>query len=140
MLDVSQIKEITNKAIKEYIDVFGLQGWRLELVYAIPKDENPSLVYAQTTLSHERQRATIVINPTAFETEEELHETIRHELYHLVVSPFEILFHALPNEHRVLLEIVEEAIVRGIERMYGGLMDKEGSECQSPLCKQSKPE
>lgn len=124
MLDISQIKETTEKAIEFYKVAFGLRDWRISVEYGIPKAENPELIYAQVDAIYERQRATILINPTMFTDEEQLLETIRHEMFHLITSPVSMLYNFLPEQHQALIQYIEESIIRGLERMYEGMLQK----------------
>lgn len=131
MLDVTRIKEITEKAIDFYKTTFGLKDWRISVEYGIPKSENPELIYAQVDAIYERQRATILINTTLFTDEKQLLETIRHEMFHLVTSPIQLLYSFVPQEQQALIEFVEESIVRGLERMYENMNEGDSTNGQA---------
>lgn len=108
----------------DYLAAYGLTGWFVQVEYG-HADNAAGMCLAEP----EYEQATIWLDPEAFSTLEQLDETFRHELSHIVESPvmlfWEAVRHFFPDTatekamQRVMLNS-RELIVRNIERMHTG--------------------
>lgn len=110
---INAMLEKASSLIERYKVLFGLQDWRIRITLSKNIDGD---TYAKVAASFERQLADIEINPATFTSEDELEAVIRHELFHLITSPILLLLDRKVDAD--LYHFVNEAVVRGIERMF----------------------
>lgn len=97
-----------------------LDHWDIIIKYSTSKQ-----LFAQvTSILPEYERATMYLFWNQIDNEQDLEDTIRHELIHLVLSPFNkaenMLIKSVKDRHRRKVlqeycEVMEELVVRKIE-------------------------
>jgi hypothetical protein len=112
----------------------GIPHWGIVCTYEpIPSADDDWQHRADCQIAVNYNKALIRFNPEAFDDEADLVKTIRHELFHIVLSPYDVFLAVV----RPLLEPTEvvgemaraawtHAIEQGVvnlERMYLGLTD-----------------
>lgn len=85
-MDKSKCCEIVDANIEGMKAQFNLQQWRIQINYE-PLEE---YCVAQCFMATAYQRATIKIDPEQHETEDEVVDSLRHELLHIVLAPYNI--------------------------------------------------
>ena len=109
----------------------GLHQWEISVGYAAePADDDGSLKRGECTRLIDYHSAHISLNPDAFADDAAVLVTLRHELFHIVLAPFDLYTSAvdrieLPEVAVELLDRVRdhaiERAVAGLERMWVGL-------------------
>lgn len=133
-MDRSAVKAIVNRDIQPLMRAFGIPHWNIivEFEPASP-DETGWQLKGECFPSIDYEKARITLNPEAFENEDELLCTLRHELYHIVLSPFDLFMQSvdetLGDNHqarasleRVWTHAIEMAVIN-LGRMFVGLME-----------------
>ena len=130
-MDRSVVESIVNDHITRLTSQFGLHQWEISAGYhPEPADDEGSLKRGECTRLIDYHIAHISLNPDAFADEAAVLATLRHELFHVVLSPFDLYTSAverieLPEIAEELLERVRdhsiERCVAGMERMWVGL-------------------
>ena len=110
---------------------FGLHYWEISVGYdpALGSEED-GVTRGECSRLVDYQSAHICLNPEAFECEKSVLLTLRHELFHIVLSPFDLYTSAverleMPDQAVELLERIRdhaiERAVAALERMHCGL-------------------
>lgn len=131
-MDRSKVKEIVDAHINEYKNLFGIDHWRVEVDYDLRNDRTEIGWTAGTcTKLVDFEEAGISFDVEAMEDECQVLRVLRHELFHIVLAPFDILTNALlpvVEKDDVLCRMCEkirqhavEKAVINLERMYRGL-------------------
>ena len=130
-MDRSVAEKIVTQHIPELAKRLGLSYWSISFDFAPIAEDDGDPVYGSCRSLVDYQSATIALNPGEFATEAEILETLRHELFHLVLSPFNLFAEAVSKAFdsddraaavlgRVLTHAKEQAVA-GLERMHAGL-------------------
>jgi hypothetical protein len=134
-MDSSAVRAVVEKELEPLMNRLGLGHWRVVVGYEPHTSEDTDCIPAgRCTPLVDYNSARIVLNPEAFEADEDLLKTLRHELFHLVVSPYHVYLHAvsasLPDKSplapvldEVWIHAMEMAVIN-LERMYFGLTRK----------------
>jgi hypothetical protein len=130
-LDRSAVERVVRAHLPRLSGQLGLHQWEISAGYsAEPPDDDGSLKRGDCTRLIDYQSAHISLNPEAFADEAAILVTLRHELFHIVLAPFDLYTSAverieLPEVAEELLERVRdhaiERVVAGLERMWVGL-------------------
>jgi hypothetical protein len=134
-MDRSELKAIVDAHVDSLIAALGLSDWRLVIEY----DRCPSGGPGEAVRYLSRQRARIYLDHdemsgsgvvAAGSPEDYALEILRHELFHVLLAPFDTLHDAMTagmEDSRekqclnLLFDEAQEAGVRAIERMWPGL-------------------
>jgi hypothetical protein len=117
--------------VDEDLDVLkralGIEAWEIGLSYAPEAaDAEGSLLRGDCTRLVDYQSAHISLNPEAFESDADVARTLRHELCHVVLAPFDLYTSAverleLADDAREVLERLKDHVleraVAALERM-----------------------
>jgi len=130
-LDRSAVERVVLEHLPRLSVQLGLHQWEISAGYAAePADDDGSLKRGECTRLIDYHSAHISLNPEAFADEAAVLVTLRHELFHIVLAPFDLYTSAverieLPEVAEELLERVRdhaiERAVAGLERMWVGL-------------------
>ena len=122
-MDKSQCKAIVDANLKQMVWQLQIQNWRLEIDYRSLGCEGAK---GQCTINTPYDRAYIELDPEAFETESEVLDTLRHELLHVVMAPFDLyhttVFETLEGEssrkvaNHMFTHVAEQLVVK-LERL-----------------------
>lgn len=86
-MDKSKCREVVDQYIKPMMNLLGVQAWDVTVLY-VPPPQDPRWM-AACSRNPPYQRATIWIDPERHDTEEEVLNSLRHELIHVVLNPFD---------------------------------------------------
>lgn len=137
-MDQSKVKEWVGANLERLMAQCGIPHWRVVVWYDALDEAtaecSPRLKY---------ESARITIDPARIDDIEELERVLRHELFHIVHSPFHILWDAVAQTFtqeqcdifNQLWSYAQEMTVKNLERMHSGYMEvfsKQGVESCSP--------
>lgn len=134
-MDRSAVKAIVEKNLDPLCRSFGIAHWKIAVSYQPEAaDENGITEAGNCSRLVDYNKAGITLNPEAFETEEEVLWTLRHELFHIVAAPFDIFLNAVKRateDDEKSLAILKsvwthamEKCVINLERMYHGMTNR----------------
>jgi hypothetical protein len=145
-VDRSKVSEVVARHIDDLKLKLGLGQW--DVVVEFDLREPPGgvsgnfITRGRNNWNIDYEKAYIQLDPDSFESEEDVLEALRHELFHLIDAPYTIAWNALKpilEADPVRLEMIDsvwthatERTVKNIERMYRGLTRKEDPTCPTP--------
>jgi hypothetical protein len=141
-MDKSQVRAVVERELKPLIDRLGLGHWDIKVEYGpIGGDRS-----GQCSRASDYEQATISFDPEKIEDEADVLKTLRHELFHIIHSPFDLYSCAVDNAglgkpmddvlDRIWRHACEKTVIN-IERMYNCLTDKPS---ESPIVPASEPD
>lgn len=121
-MDASRVQEIVERHLVPLRSQLALNTWRITFTYG-PTD--PAGNTGTCTRKAEYLNAHIVIDPHEHETDEEVFDTLVHELLHIVLSPFDLymwtMFEAIKGNPQ--LEAIEDKqFQHAVESTLGNVM------------------
>lgn len=132
-MDRSAVAQVVAEHIARLSAQCGLHQWEISIGYhAEPADDDGSLKRGECTRLIDYNSAHISLNPDAFADEAAVLVTLRHELFHIVLAPFDLYTSAverieLPDVAEELLDRVRdhaiERCVAGLEGVWAGLAE-----------------
>lgn len=130
-MDRMTVERVVFKHLPRLSAQLGLNQWEISVGYAAePADDDGILKRGECTRLVDYKSAHITLNPYALADELAVLVTLRHELLHIVVAPFDLYTSAverieLPDVAADLLDRIRdhavERTVSGLERMWVGL-------------------
>jgi hypothetical protein len=130
-MDRSAVQAVVVAHLPRLSQQLGLSSWEITIGYETRGgDGDGSLQRGECTRLLDYHSAAITLNPEAFADEEGVLATLRHELFHCVLSPFDLYLGAVERSCSetpagLLTRIWEysvERTVAALERMYQGLI------------------
>src|SRR5690349_9045575 len=129
-MDRSEVKQIDEREIVDLVDRLGLTQWRINVHYDLRDDDGANGI---CTRHVDYNNATIELDPAGLEDEAHVLKVLRHELFHVVLAPFDTFINAVrPLTERdettaailasVQAHAIEQAIIC-LERLYRGLTE-----------------
>ena len=126
-MDESKVRSIVEANLPAMQGRFGLAGWRLVLKYGPCPSSATAAAEVSTNLDY--QRAWVTVNPHTADDEADVIDSVRHELLHLVVSPYDLFFDHVAGglvgaeaaQVRKLFVWSMEQSVLNMERMLDGI-------------------
>lgn len=89
-MNEKELKHIVDCNTEKMIKELGLGAWQIEFKYGIPDNcDDDTTVGGRCKANIEAKRATIILNPQVLTTKKRAISTLRHELVHLIMKPFE---------------------------------------------------
>jgi hypothetical protein len=133
-MDRTAVEAIVGREIGGLMEKLGVGHWNAEVSYgSIPGDAG-GVVHGQCTRMYDYETATIELDPSSLRDEAHALKTLRHELFHLVLSSYDLYASgvdnlALPKAMHDVLDRMwrhscERAVIR-LEAMYQGLTKAE---------------
>lgn len=130
-MDTPEVKAIVERESGLMMHRLGIDHWTIKVIYH-PQPASPEGYIAKGECSRllDYHSAHITLNPTAFDDEAEVLGTLLHELFHVVLSPFDLYSEGVDrlglstSSQGVLDRVWSHACERAIsslERMYHGL-------------------
>lgn len=132
-MDRSKVKEIVEANLHDLKCRFGLHHWDITATFDLHEDDGGSrfTTRARCLFYVDYEKAEIRFNPDELDTDDDVLEALRHELFHLILAPFHIAWDALRpvveadelrcNMARSIVTHATERAVKGLERLYHGL-------------------
>ena len=129
-MDKSRVKALVEDNIERYMRLFGIPHWRVTVEYG-PIDSSGACgaPAAEMNVQPQYERALMSIDPEKIQDEEMLEAVLKHELLHILHSPFALVWdaiaEAIPDENlykaiRSIYWNANEMTVRNLERMHAG--------------------
>jgi hypothetical protein len=130
-MDRSAVKKVVDGAIEPLIEKLGVPHWRIEVHYSLRESTDAFQVHAACTRDVNYNRAVIEFDPDQFDDEAHVLKALRHELFHVVLSPFDLFGQGVEQvvgeaspAGKVLARTWKYAVEQGVinlERMFNGL-------------------
>lgn len=142
-MDRGEVKRVVDEHIGPLLQRLGIAHWRVDVRYE-PRgtDEHGWVRPACVSVDEDYDQAFVTLNPEAFDTEEEAVRMLRHELFHVVLAPYDVFYGAvLPAfaDNPVAARMLDSAWTRAIEqaaicleRMHRGLTVAPPDETKQP--------
>jgi hypothetical protein len=131
-VDRSAVQRVASENLGNLKRRLGLQGWEIGLGYSAEASHDGSLDRGECTRLIDYQSAHISLNTEAFEWPDQVVATLRHEMFHVVLAPFDLYTSAVenldldPDTAEVLERVKQHALERcvaGLERMWEGMRE-----------------
>jgi hypothetical protein len=127
----SDVEPIVAEHLPRLSAALGLHHWEVTLSYEnVDVDDEGYWKRGECTRLVDYQSAHITLNPSAFLTPDDVLKTLRHELFHIILSPFD-LYQAAVDRAGINQPITDllgriwdhavERSVAALERMHEGL-------------------
>lgn len=131
-MDRSKVQEIVEREIESLMRRLGIPHWNVKVrLDQIGQAPDGWRRVGQCDLRPDYNRAIVEINPDDIDDEQHLMKVLRHELFHILLSPYtvyrEIVAQYVPTgtpedraDTRAYTHFMEQAVVN-LERMFQGL-------------------
>lgn len=130
-MDRTVVKAIVDREIGPLMRRLGIRHWGVVVDYDLRRSADGFEARGECNWHPDYDKAAISLDPDAFADEAEVLEVLRHELFHVVLSPFTVFLNAvkpLTRDDEVKAEMAHsvwdhasEMAVINLERMYLGL-------------------
>lgn len=130
-MEVREVQAIVERHIESLTGSIGIAHWRIRILYDLRTQEPNGTALGQCDRLYDYNQATISLDPGSLEDEEHVLKILRHELFHVLLSPYDM--HANITDDltkgnaklhgmaaRVWRHCQEKAVIN-LERMYQGL-------------------
>jgi hypothetical protein len=134
-VDRSLLDAIVLEHLPRLSAALGLHHWEITVGYdSALGGDGPGTIRGECTRLVDYQSAHVLLNPESLADEDAVLTTLRHELFHIVLAPFDLYTSAverldLPEVTEGLLERVRdhaiERAIAGLEHMWSGLTQAE---------------
>jgi hypothetical protein len=148
-MDQSSAREIVERDIEGLMEALGIPHWRITVEYGpIPGDGDDGLSsQGQCTRLIDYESAVIELDPARLDDEAHLLKILRHELFHVVLSPFDLMRSWMLTgisgaEHDRAMRVINHATERGVkhlERMWNGLAKRGTAEVPDANAAATRP-
>jgi hypothetical protein len=130
-MDRSAVKAIVERELGPLKARLGLAHWSVTVDFDLREPSGNFSTCGQCNFHVDYDKATIGFDPDRLDDEAEVLHVLRHELFHLVVSPFSIFMNSIrpllntdpvksDMAESVLTHAMERAVIN-VERLYEGL-------------------
>ena len=126
-MDRNAVEAVVDREIEGLIHRLGVAHWRIEVRYDLRDDET----LGECTRLVNYNKAIVRLNAELLDDDDAVLKTLRHELFHIVLAPFDLFITAAAdtvNESTALAAVLDtvkhhaiEKTVINLERMYRGL-------------------
>jgi hypothetical protein len=133
-MDRSAVKAIVDREVGPLMARLGVPHWHVVVSYDLRQDDGTCRINGQCTRAIDYNKAHIELAPEEFEDEADVLKTLRHELFHVVASPFDLYVQAADQltregspEEAILRLVFDHAVEKAminLERMYTGLTER----------------
>ncbi len=130
-MDRSRVEAVVAKHLPGLQAELGLDRWTIQISYeATGADGDGYLRLGECTRLVDYESACFTLNPEGFSDEAAVLKTLRHELFHVVLAPFDLYLAAVERlgltspTAEVVGRVWDHAAERGVaalERMWRGL-------------------
>ena len=133
-MDRSAVKAVVDHEIESLMLRLGIPHWHVVVRYKTESDDGDFVVRGRCDRRAEYNSASLTLNPESLDGAEEVLATLRHELLHIVLAPFDMYQEAVGPlldgdraKHEVFDVVfrhcVEKAVIN-LNRMYLGLTQR----------------
>jgi hypothetical protein len=129
-MDRSAVKVIVDKNLGPLLKALGLPHWKVRISYDGCPDSQSGVKDATADCVRllDYEQASIRLDPTKLDDEKEVLFALRHELFHIVASPIDLLSNLLTyglsgaelERTERVIQHATETTVRNLERMWWG--------------------
>jgi hypothetical protein len=130
-MDRSAVKKVVDDNIEPLMLMLGVPHWSIVVSYDLRDDNGISRIKGRCTRAIDYNKARIEFDPDECEDEADVLKTLRHELFHIVASPFDLYMQAADQctkedspEEAILDRVFDHAVEKvmiNLERMFIGL-------------------
>lgn len=131
-MDRSAVKTIVDREIELLMERLGIPHWKIRVEYEVEQPSNGRVRNGECEWLVDYNSATVRLNPDSLEDEAHVLKVLRHELFHILLSPYSVahnvilpLTEADSVKDKMLQSVwthaMEQAIIN-LERMYNGFM------------------
>jgi hypothetical protein len=148
-MDRSEVRKIVERELEPLKARLGLSHWSVTVDFDLREPTGNFSTRGQCNFHVDYDKATICFDPDQLDDEAEVLHVLRHELFHIVVSPFSIFMNSIRpflNTDPVKLDMAEsvlthamERAVINVERLYRGLTDKPPETPTNPVTEPDGP-
>lgn len=136
-MDKSALKRFVEAHARDLMRRLGIPHWTVTFDYEMREPAGDFARKAQCVRQVDYNRAVIRLDPEEFDEADrnDAHEYIRHEMFHIVLSPFDIFANVIEELYaddpvkKAMCETIwthaQEQAVINLERMYQGLIARE---------------
>jgi len=93
-MEASQVRAIVAKYAPALMEKLGIPHWSIVFYYDLRETKGNFAKKGECTRQARYDRATIAFDPAEFADEQDVLKVLRHELIHVVLSPFDLFWHA----------------------------------------------
>ncbi len=91
-MDQSAVKRLVERDLETLMRAFGVPHWSIRVCYGpIDGADDGCMAQGHCHRLIDYESATITLDPANLDDEDEVLKTLRHELMHVVLSPFDLL-------------------------------------------------
>jgi hypothetical protein len=128
-MDKSEVKKWVDENIEPMMRLMGIPHWRIDVSYtSIPDTAADIIVGMDIKTRPQYEKAYIRINYSEYESVEDLERDLKHEMMHIMHSPYELAWDLVETILTVeqaqavgkIWRSCEEMTVRNLERMHHG--------------------
>ena len=133
-MDRSAVKAVVERELEPLMMRLGIPHWNVLVVYKPEANDGDFEVRGRCDRRTEYNIASITLNPESLDGAEEVLATLRHELLHVVLAPFDLYREAVEpllsgdtakgEVFSVLFRHCVEQAVVNLNRMYLGLSQR----------------
>jgi len=132
-MDLSAARAIIDAELPGLMRALGIPHWRIKVVYEPVEGDPGCRGMARCDRLERYETATLTFDPAAFDDADQLRGTLRHELFHVVLAPFDLYDGAVTAAVRGRRDVgavlqtawdhaVEKCVVN-LERMFWGVLE-----------------
>lgn len=144
-MDRSAVKRIVEREIGPLQRRLGLDHWKIAVSYDLREGGDGCRSEATCSILVDYDRARIDLDPDCLDDEAAVLRVLRHELFHLVLAPFNVVVNALrpslekaPDLMAAMESIrahADERAAINLERMWQGLAGDDDAKAPTPTRK-----
>jgi hypothetical protein len=136
-MDRSAVKKVVDDNIEGLLEKLGIAHWKVRISYDLRSGTEIARHSGYCTRLVDYNKAHVEIDCDECDDEAEVLKILRHELFHIVLAPIDILTNALDAAvtkdealrgamESIRTHAIEKAVIN-LERMWHGLTDKPAS-------------
>jgi hypothetical protein len=131
-MDRSAVEAVVRRELQPLCDRMGLGHWKIKVTFDLRKEVGNRRIPGECHRLYDYEKVSIELDPDWFDDEAEVLQVLRHELLHLVASPFDLFAEsveklAIDEATKDVLNRVwnhaQEMTVVNLERLWSNLSD-----------------
>lgn len=127
-MKIKDVSKYLKKNIKNLLYLNGLDDWNIKFVISeekAPDDTEVALTQACiASLLYEYKVATVIIYPASLHDEHELAQTVEHEIFHILLAPYDMYFNSLDESADTPLTNLEKSYQMKCHELAVGALEK----------------
>lgn len=124
-MDASEVKAIVELVIEDLRDALTIPHWRISVDYGPCEDANHG---AECSRQPDYYQANITIDPQRMNSTKHVIETLRHELLHVVLADFDLMFDVSDMSNDATYRLWTHAVERTVatmEKLFHDLTERQ---------------